>query len=223
MNDQAKPVPRLRRRFLRFSVRGMIVLVLLIGGGLGWLVRCAHSQRDAVAAIRAASGAVQYEWEWKNGKAIDAGSPPTPKSLIELLGIDFFGDVTTVRLNYATILGLNHTKVDAAIMRVGLLPRLEKLDLEASTIDDAKLANVQGLTGLVELNLVNTRVTDTGLAHLRHLTKLSKLRLAGSDVRDAGLAHLGNLTNLSALGLQLTKVLRRWSCAFGEVDKSRGS
>jgi hypothetical protein len=85
MNDQAKPAPRPPRRFLRFSVRGMIVLVLMIGGGLGWLVRRTHSQRDAVAAIRAASGSVQYEWEWKTGKAIDAGSPPMPKSLIELL------------------------------------------------------------------------------------------------------------------------------------------
>ena len=33
------PISRPWRRFLRFSVRGLIVVVLLIGGGLGWLVR----------------------------------------------------------------------------------------------------------------------------------------------------------------------------------------
>ena len=38
MTDQAKPVSRPWRRFLRLSVRGLIVLVLLIGAGFGWLV-----------------------------------------------------------------------------------------------------------------------------------------------------------------------------------------
>ena len=37
MNDQGKPVSRPWRRFLRFSVRGMIVIVLLVGGWLGWM------------------------------------------------------------------------------------------------------------------------------------------------------------------------------------------
>ena len=48
----AVPVARPWRRFLRFSVRGLIVLVLVIGVWLGWLVRSARIQREAVAAIR---------------------------------------------------------------------------------------------------------------------------------------------------------------------------
>ena len=56
MTDQAKPVSRPWRRFLRFSVRGMIVVVLVIGGWLGWLVRSARIQREAVAAIEEAGG-----------------------------------------------------------------------------------------------------------------------------------------------------------------------
>ena len=46
----ANPASRPLRRFLRFSVRGMIVLVLLIGCWSGWLVRSARIQREAVAA-----------------------------------------------------------------------------------------------------------------------------------------------------------------------------
>jgi TRAP-type C4-dicarboxylate transport system permease small subunit len=49
MPDQT--LPRSWRRWLRFSVRGLIIVVLLIGGWLGWLVRSAHVQRDAVVAI----------------------------------------------------------------------------------------------------------------------------------------------------------------------------
>jgi hypothetical protein len=36
---------------LRFSVRGLIVLVIVAGAALGWIVRQAHIQGDAVAAI----------------------------------------------------------------------------------------------------------------------------------------------------------------------------
>jgi spermidine synthase len=45
--------PWLRR--LRFSLRGLIVLVLVIGGGMGWMVhtaRDARVQRATVAAIK---------------------------------------------------------------------------------------------------------------------------------------------------------------------------
>ena len=35
----AETTSRPWRRFLRFSVRGLIVLVLVIGAGLGWIVR----------------------------------------------------------------------------------------------------------------------------------------------------------------------------------------
>lgn len=46
------------QRLLRPSVRGLIVLVLVVGAGLGWLVRCAQIQREAVAAIQNAGGLV---------------------------------------------------------------------------------------------------------------------------------------------------------------------
>ncbi len=52
MTDQARSTTRPWRTFLRFSVRGMIVLVLVIGAGLGWVVRVvrtAQIQREAVA------------------------------------------------------------------------------------------------------------------------------------------------------------------------------
>lgn len=56
-------------------MRGLIAVVLVIGAGLGWLVRQAHIQRDAVAAIEEAGGEAYYdwEWEWNNGKGIPEG------------------------------------------------------------------------------------------------------------------------------------------------------
>src|SRR5262245_30946246 len=59
--------PRWRAR-ARLSIRGLIILVLVLGGGLGWVVRHAQIQHDAVAAIRGAGGSVWYNWQWKNGR-----------------------------------------------------------------------------------------------------------------------------------------------------------
>jgi hypothetical protein len=71
------------RKYLRFSVRGLIVFVLVIGAGLGWIVREAHIQREAVAAIKKAGGSVryswEYEWEWRDGNSIEGGEPWAPK------------------------------------------------------------------------------------------------------------------------------------------------
>jgi hypothetical protein len=56
--------PKVIRRplvgYVRISVRALIVAVLVIGAGLGWLVRRSHVQRDAVAAISRAGGLVEY-------------------------------------------------------------------------------------------------------------------------------------------------------------------
>ena len=99
MTDQAKPVSRPWRRFLRFSVRGLIVVVLVIGAGLGWIVRQAHIQRDAVAAIRKAGGSVAYSWEsGRTGRRFRRGEPWAPSWLVDLIGVDFFGHVTDVNL-----------------------------------------------------------------------------------------------------------------------------
>jgi hypothetical protein len=54
----AGPVSRPWRRYLRFSVRGLIVVVLLMGAWLGSIVRSARIQREAVAAIRKVGGRV---------------------------------------------------------------------------------------------------------------------------------------------------------------------
>jgi hypothetical protein len=121
MPDQAKPVARPWQRFLRFTVRGLIVLVLVIGGGLGWLVRSARIQREAVAAIEKARGGVSYDWEWSNGKSIRGGKPSAPQWLVNLIGVDYFGHVTLV------VLFDSNTPGDAALDRVGRLTRLEEL------------------------------------------------------------------------------------------------
>ena len=86
------------RRVLRLKVRGLIVVVLVIGAWLGWLVRSARIQREAVAAITRTGGEVSYNWEWNNRNPIPGGPPQALRWLVDLIGVDYFGHVTEVSL-----------------------------------------------------------------------------------------------------------------------------
>jgi hypothetical protein len=180
----AGPVPHSWRRYLRFSVRGLIVFVLVIAVGLGWIVRSAHIQRDAVAAIKKAGGSVFYSWQWDHGHSILRGRPWAPSWLVEFTGVEFFGHVTGVNLEGSS------GPADTVLAEVGQLNQLQILSLSNASVTDAGLAHLKELTNLDFLGLRNTQVTDAGLVHLKGLTNLSDLVLNGTQVTDAGMNEL---------------------------------
>jgi hypothetical protein len=198
MATQPKPTSGPWRRLLRFSVRGLIVLVLVIGAGLGWLVHLAHIQRDAVQAVRNVGGTVSYDWEWTGEKSIPGGKPWAPQWLTDRIGIDYFGHVTVVVLS--------DLGTDATIEHVGRLRAVERLYLDQSFVTDSGLAHLHGLDSLSVLLLVRARIGDTGLAHLEGLRGLSTLALDETHVTDAGLAHLKDHSNLSFLSLSRARI-----------------
>jgi hypothetical protein len=173
------------RRYLRFSVRGLIVLVLVIGCGLGWIVRQAHIQREAVEAIKKTGGAIRYDWEWKDGNTIPGGNPWAPRWLVDRIGVDYFGHVTAAVAHH-----MSAETSDAVLAQVGRLTRVQSLNLHDSSISDAGLVHLKGLTNLQVVLLYRTQVTDAGLVHLKGLTNLSALQLDGTQVTDAGVEEL---------------------------------
>jgi Leucine-rich repeat (LRR) protein len=177
----------------------LIVVVLVIGGWLGWLVRSTRIQAEAVTAVETTGGSVRYAWEWTNGKRIPGGKPSAPKWLVDLVGRDYFGYVT----------GVSHSSTkysDSSLAHLEVLTKLEKLTLPGRPFTDAGLEHLEGLTNLSELDLGGTRVTDAGLVHLKGLKNLSELDLCLTDVTDAGLVHLRGLNKLSRLNLFYTRV-----------------
>ena len=157
MPDQSKPVSRPRRRFLRFSVRGMIVVVLLIGGWLGWIVRSARIQREAVSAITTSGGSVKYDWEEMPARSSAMRRPWAPEYFVNLVGVDYFGHVTTVGVSLPT---------DETFAQVGRLTQLETLIFEANDVSDAGWAHLKGLKNLSSIGFGVSRFSDGLLAHL---------------------------------------------------------
>lgn len=145
----ATPTPR--RRWLQYSLRTLLVLVLLLSLPLAWFalkIRKAERQRQAVDAIATLGGWVRYDYQFNSsGVYIQGARPPGPEWLRKLVGHDLFTHVTMVSLQ----------------------PRY-RFSLAVNRIGDDALEHLRQFTELQRLSLLSTKVTDAGLEHLGGLS-----------------------------------------------------
>jgi hypothetical protein len=191
MTATAKP----RRRWMQFSLKGLMLLVVVAAIPCGWLkwkmVRKAR-ERVAVAEIERVGGQVGYDWEGKK-------EPPGSEWLRKLLGDDFFSSVVGVELQ-------GHHVTDEWLTHLEPLSDLSKVSIHSADITDVGLAHLARLSNLTDLSLPDTQVTDKGLEHLSKLSRLAQLGLWNTDVTDTGLTDLTKLMQLSFLDLKGTAV-----------------
>ena len=89
----------MRRRWLRIGLRGLMVLVAAVAGGIGYFLHTVRTQRDAVAAIVAAGGDVSYSWQQVDLQTGERTARPAGLAwLVDRLGPDYFGHVFFVGL-----------------------------------------------------------------------------------------------------------------------------
>ncbi|MGO9464253.1 MAG: hypothetical protein ACLQVF_08870 [Isosphaeraceae bacterium] len=198
MSDPSEPRSWWRR--FRFSLRGLMIAIGILGGGMGWIIHRVEVQRATVASIERAGGEVLYDWQWqwKQGRPVRTLMTRWPDWLVERIGVDYLSNVTYVTLRYRGS--------DELLARIGQLRGLQYLDLAHSPVTDAGMAHLQGLTALQWLSLEDTKIGDAGLVHLKGLAQLQTLLLGLTMVGDAGLPHLKPLTRLKMLSLYLTSV-----------------
>lgn len=183
---------------LRLSLRVLMLLVLVVGAGLGWVVRRATFQREAVKAIIDAGGTVRYDYEENAAPWNPPKSPPGPKWLVSRLGIDFFADVTSVTIQ-------KKPATDAILTYIERLRHLKHLDLRETDMTDAGLAHLAGLTDLRTLSYNGSpNLTDAGLAHLSGLRRLERLWMGETPaIKGPGLSHLAGLSRLVFLNVDI--------------------
>jgi hypothetical protein len=173
--------------------------VLVLGGGFGWIAYRARVQREAVAGIDAAGGHVNYDWELQGGQPVGpAAKPPRLKWLIDAVGPDYVGNVLAV-----DAMDFKGEPDGSFMNHIGRLSRLETLLLSSPTLDDAALARLGVLSRLEHLDLVGGKSqTDAGLAQLRGLDRLEFLSIEADGVKGSGLAFLSGLRRLEGLYLR---------------------
>jgi hypothetical protein len=189
-----------RRRF-QFSLRSLMLLVVVVAIPCSWFataMKAARRQHAAVEAIEKLGGIVNYDYQtdW----LVPAPQPPAPAWLCERVGVDLLANVTSVGSFKQSEIG------DAIMKHLRGFTQLQELDLSGTKVSDDGLEQLKGFTRLQYLCLKGTRVSDTGLEHLKGLAQLQNLDLSRTKVSDAGLEHLKGLTQLQWLWLCETKV-----------------
>jgi hypothetical protein len=183
-----------RWRF-QFSIRSLLVLTVAVAVPCSWLaveMKAAKRQREVAEDIDNSGGTAEYGIYYMPNPTL-----PAPW-LLNLLGVDFFSDVT-----YVTLCPQD---ADAQLAHLKDLPGIWGLDLHGTQVTDAWLEYIEGLAELHFLELENTRVTDAGLEHLRGLTQLQLLCIRDTQITGAGLEHLKALLQLHELEITDTQV-----------------
>jgi len=129
--------PKPRRRWLRFSLRSLLLLVLVIAVLLGWTIHKARQQGIAVAALKEMGCTFAFDNTER--------SPTVLERLRNLLGEDEW-TVITVDGNGSHI-------TDAGLEHLRGLTQLRELFLRSTQVTNAGLIHLRGLTQLKGLSL----------------------------------------------------------------------
>lgn len=178
-----------KRRWLRFSLRSMLLLVLGLSVFFAVYANRVHRQQRAIAAIETLGGSVSYA----NGEA-----GWTPDWLRKLLGKDFFFDVKKVHLDSGAAI---HNVKDEDLRHLLVFPHLKDVYLQSNLITDEGLDTLRQLEELEAVYLISAQVSDEGLAKLKGLQNLRALNLDWTGVTSSGLRHLSSFPNLEHLHL----------------------
>ena len=149
-----------------------MVLVLIAGGGFGWVFHRAKLQRDAVEAIERVGGTVGYSWQRANGTWVS----PRPQSpwtdwLRRELGPDFLDTVTHVS-------PVGGPCDDESLRAACRLPWLEELIVLNTSVTDASAEEIRELTNLRSLNLTLSAITSRSLRHIERMSELRTLTVS---------------------------------------------
>ena len=191
-----------KRRWLQFSLRGLLFLMVMIAVPLGWVAYKVRRQRQLQQISEIET--VLQEKGWHVQYTHDRTGASTILKQLQR----FWGEEDGPKLTIAFPLRWEDcVKVTVyQISDIGALTHLKDLGLIHTKVTDAGLVNIERLTNLESLSLFNTQVTDNGLVHVEGLTQLRELDLGYTKVTDAGLSHLEGLAQLRSLDLSGTQV-----------------
>lgn len=153
-------IPKPRRRWLRYGLITLLVLVVSAGIAMSWFahrLQRSMRQHEAVEAILRSGGVVRFDFEIDQaGNPLAEASPPGPAWLRYWIGDDLCSNVVEAEV-----------QADTALECVKDLPQLQRLHLFSSGITDAGLEHLEQLPQLETLYLEKTQVTEQGVGKLQ--------------------------------------------------------
>jgi hypothetical protein len=197
MSEPTATPPRRRRRWFSLSLRTLMILVLVVGGFMGWKARRASLQRRAVARIQYLRGSVAYDWQLNNSPfalappPVVTPQPHGPDWLRKIVGDEYFQEVVWVELG---------SPDESQLRAYDELVRLRRE--RQRVLDKDQLACLDGLDRIESLNLslgtVRAELKSEGLARLGRLSRLKVLTI-DQPLTEEGVAQISRLTDLECL------------------------
>lgn len=168
-------LPRAPRRWGQFSLRFMLICMLVAGCGFAWVA----AKRQQAAEQRAA-----WQLIMKKGGMTNFG-PESARSpwLCWLLGAD-----VAAQGGCCEFAGSKLT--DADLAQLSALSNLNRLSLQSNQITDRGVARLSKLSHLRHLSLDDTDITDAGLDSLHTCRSLEWLSLYHTQTTPAGVERL---------------------------------
>jgi hypothetical protein len=236
MGPTAQPAPsKKRRRWWAFSVRTMLLVVLLIGLPLGWWTRKAQLQRASARRIDALDAAVVYDFEELDegrattaaehriflarlgaGATVQVDRPAPPKARPAQA-------IARYQKNLARLHGLKTDTAPAPTPATAPTPEPESTDAPSSKTwrewarDQLGVDYSDSVTRVIAEH--SRKIRDDDLAMLLDFPKLELLNLGETSIGDAGLAYVASLHRIKTLHLDTTKVTDAGLAHLGRLDR----
>ncbi len=209
------PIPRLNRKFLRFSLRGFLLVTTLFAILLGREVNRARVQAMSAEHVRKLGGGVSYDFQF-----VAAGTTIKP-SRGYLTSIYYVDDcyIESARhpvpdwlqkyVDENLFVRVERVSIETRMGDIGFLagfPDLRELSLCSSTLVDADLRVLAKLKNLRKLKIQSANITGAGLRHLEGCRRLEELSLSGSGVTSVGIKAVTLPTSLRKVDFAWTDI-----------------
>jgi hypothetical protein len=238
-----------RRRFWRFSLKTLLILLTLFCLWLGTLANSANRQRRAVEAIVRSGGEFNFDYQRVvnprgSGQVYSHKvNPPGPKWLRSIIGDHYFITPVSLRLiqqpavkddclaqldalpNLESAFFLDVPFRDSHVVHLKHLKNLTNLTFNDETLSGPdgprRFDFLQYLPKLESLSLNESNFGDADAKHLKDTMNLKTLFIYDSQIGDDGLAQLQHLKNLELIGLSRTRVTDRGIAYLSTLPKLR--
>ena len=156
--------------WFRSTIRGMMLLVLIIGAFLGGRVNRAHVQQQTLSSIKRLHGDVLFDYQINTQGKFDpsADRPWGPRWLHDLIGPEYFQTIYTVRIQ-RNFSGSRDPALGPPLLKG--LSDLRSLYLTHNQITDEDLSCLDSMPRLLRLSLMHsTNVGDVAATRIEGLS-----------------------------------------------------
>jgi len=197
-----------RRRWLSFTLSGLLAVVTAIALSLGWWINSARQQQAAVAAIyRVDSNPnIRYESDQddtpQGGFGLSIRKARSPSIIEERLGRDYVDNVAVVAFGEGPSNGATDADRRYAFRKIANLRRLDQLVpyVEVRDEDVLSITQLPNLTRL-EFGVACPQLTDESLRTLSRMSRLTSLTIRDAPISDQGILYLLSMTQMKCLVL----------------------